>query len=262
MPSTRPHSQSPRTSRTTHTFATTVIPTVGAAVAATGAGVVLPPTAAPERIRDAIRRLLSDGPHRAAASAIGTRLPAQDGQAPPPMRSRPRLPSTRTEIPPWMDNGARSGLETIAQATANVQGPGLVVPEAAPRRTHAWRPTRPASPQYRSWPQPNSTTQSRSHYDNGCPRARGKNCLRVGRPLPSARAPLVEWTLCGGTLRDVLVRRIPAVLESGLYAIPAIIGAAITVATISGGVFGPVAAVAAAASRYGLNAPRSPGQAH
>ena len=69
----------------------------------------------------------------------------------------------------------------------------------------------------------------------------------------------------------MLVRRIPAVLESGLYAIPAIIGAAITVATISGGVFGPVAAVAAAAScflvrmvgvRYGLNAPRSPGQAH
>jgi uncharacterized membrane protein YeiH len=74
----------------------------------------------------------------------------------------------------------------------------------------------------------------------------------------------------GGTLRDVLVRRIPAVLESGLYAIPAIIGAAMTVAAISGGVFGPVAAVAAAAScflvrmvgvRYGLNAPRPPGRA-
>jgi uncharacterized membrane protein YeiH len=74
----------------------------------------------------------------------------------------------------------------------------------------------------------------------------------------------------GGTLRDVLVRRIPAVLESGLYAIPAIIGAAMTVAAISGGVFGPVAAVAAAAScflvrmvgvRYNLNAPRPPGQA-
>jgi uncharacterized membrane protein YeiH len=75
----------------------------------------------------------------------------------------------------------------------------------------------------------------------------------------------------GGTLRDVLVRRIPAVLESGLYAIPAIIGAAMTVAAISGGVFGRVAAVAAAAScflvrmvgvRFGLNAPRPPGQAH
>ena len=74
----------------------------------------------------------------------------------------------------------------------------------------------------------------------------------------------------GGTLRDVLVRRIPAVLQSGLYAIPAIIGAAITVAAIQRSVFGPVAAVAAAAScflirmvgvRYGLNAPRPPGRA-
>ena len=74
----------------------------------------------------------------------------------------------------------------------------------------------------------------------------------------------------GGTLRDVLVRRIPAVLESGLYAIPALIGAAMTVAAISGGVFGPITAVAAAATcflvrmagvRYGLNAPRPPGQA-
>jgi uncharacterized membrane protein YeiH len=74
----------------------------------------------------------------------------------------------------------------------------------------------------------------------------------------------------GGTLRDVLVRRVPAVLQSGLYAIPAIIGAAVTVALIGGGVFGPVTAIAAAAIcflvrmvgvRYGLNAPRPPGQA-
>ena len=36
----------------------------------------------------------------------------------------------------------------------------------------------------------------------------------------------------GGTLRDVLVRRVPAVLQSGLYAIPAIIGAALTVVAI------------------------------
>jgi UDP:flavonoid glycosyltransferase YjiC (YdhE family) len=54
-------------------------PTVAAAVAAAGAGMVLPPTAAPERIRDAIRTLLSDGPHRAAALTISTRLRAQDG---------------------------------------------------------------------------------------------------------------------------------------------------------------------------------------
>ena len=71
----------------------------------------------------------------------------------------------------------------------------------------------------------------------------------------------------GGTMRDVLVRRIPAVMQSGLYAIPAIIGAAITVATTRADVFGPIAAVAAAATcflvrmagvRYGLNAPGPP----
>src|SRR3954451_2684850 len=33
----------------------------------------------------------------------------------------------------------------------------------------------------------------------------------------------------GGTLRDVLIRRIPSVLSSGLYAIPALLGAAVTV---------------------------------
>jgi uncharacterized membrane protein YeiH len=74
----------------------------------------------------------------------------------------------------------------------------------------------------------------------------------------------------GGTVRDVLVRRVPAVLQSGLYAIPAIIGAAITVATIRTEVFGPVTAVAAAAVcflvrmvgvRYDLNAPRPPRRA-
>ena len=74
----------------------------------------------------------------------------------------------------------------------------------------------------------------------------------------------------GGTLRDVLVRRIPAVLQSGLYAIPALIGAAITVAAIRWSIFGPVAAVAAAATcflirmaavRYSLNAPKPPRQA-
>src|SRR3954449_10154720 len=35
----------------------------------------------------------------------------------------------------------------------------------------------------------------------------------------------------GGTLRDVLVRQIPSVLSSGLYAIPALIGAAVVVVT-------------------------------
>jgi uncharacterized membrane protein YeiH len=74
----------------------------------------------------------------------------------------------------------------------------------------------------------------------------------------------------GGTLRDVLVRRVPAVLQSGLYAIPAVIGAAITVAVISWGVFGAITSVAAAATcflirmvgvRYDLNAPGPPKKA-
>ncbi len=56
-------------------------PMVGAAIAAAGAGTVLPPIAPPEQIRDAVRMLLSDGPHRAAAMAIGTRSRTQDGAA-------------------------------------------------------------------------------------------------------------------------------------------------------------------------------------
>jgi uncharacterized membrane protein YeiH len=39
----------------------------------------------------------------------------------------------------------------------------------------------------------------------------------------------------GGMLRDVLVREIPVVLRSGLYAIPALIGAAIVVGAARGG---------------------------
>jgi hypothetical protein len=50
----------------------------------------------------------------------------------------------------------------------------------------------------------------------------------------------------GGTLRDVLVRRIPVVLQSGSNAIPAFIGAGITVAAILGGAHAVVAAVSAA----------------
>jgi uncharacterized membrane protein YeiH len=71
----------------------------------------------------------------------------------------------------------------------------------------------------------------------------------------------------GGTLRDVLIRRVPAVLHSGLYAIPALIGAAITVVATRAGLYGLVAAVAAAAVCFlvrllgivfNLNAPRPP----
>jgi uncharacterized membrane protein YeiH len=50
----------------------------------------------------------------------------------------------------------------------------------------------------------------------------------------------------GGTLRDVLVRQIPAVLHSELYAVPALIAAGLTVAAVRGGVYGVTAAVVAA----------------
>jgi uncharacterized membrane protein YeiH len=72
----------------------------------------------------------------------------------------------------------------------------------------------------------------------------------------------------GGTIRDTLVRQIPSVLHSELYAIPALIGAAVTVATIRAGVYGVTAALAAAAVclvirmlgvRFSINAPAPPG---
>jgi uncharacterized membrane protein YeiH len=72
----------------------------------------------------------------------------------------------------------------------------------------------------------------------------------------------------GGTIRDTLVRQIPSVLHSELYAIPALIGAAVTVATIRAGVYGVTAALAAAAVcfvirmlgvGFSLNAPAPPG---
>jgi uncharacterized membrane protein YeiH len=71
----------------------------------------------------------------------------------------------------------------------------------------------------------------------------------------------------GGTIRDTLVRRIPSVLRSDLYAIPALVAAAITVATVRTGVYGVPAALGAAAVCFairmlgvslGLNAPGPP----
>ena len=43
----------------------------------------------------------------------------------------------------------------------------------------------------------------------------------------------------GGTLRDVLLGKVPSVLQSGLYAIPALIGAGLTVAWLAGRARGP-----------------------
>lgn len=74
----------------------------------------------------------------------------------------------------------------------------------------------------------------------------------------------------GGTVRDVLIQRVPSVLSSGLYAIPALVGAALVVAAESGGVDrvlgAPVALAGAAVCfgirmlglHFGLEAPRPP----
>lgn len=68
----------------------------------------------------------------------------------------------------------------------------------------------------------------------------------------------------GGTLRDVLIRQIPAVLTSGLYAIPALIGAIVVVGGTQLGVSALPAAIAGAALcfairmlgvHFGVNAP-------
>jgi uncharacterized membrane protein YeiH len=72
----------------------------------------------------------------------------------------------------------------------------------------------------------------------------------------------------GGTIRDVLIGRIPAVLSSDLYAIPALIAAALTAAAVQAGAYGLPAALGAAAVcfivrmvgvRFRLQAPRPPG---
>ena len=68
----------------------------------------------------------------------------------------------------------------------------------------------------------------------------------------------------GGTLRDVLIGRVPEVLHSGLYAIPALVGAAVIVLADELGAGGAGVAIGAAllcfvirivALRYDLDAP-------
>jgi Glycine transporter len=51
----------------------------------------------------------------------------------------------------------------------------------------------------------------------------------------------------GGILRDILVRQIPVVLQEGLYAIPALVGAAIVVGAAAAGAHGPAAPIIGAA---------------
>jgi uncharacterized membrane protein YeiH len=56
----------------------------------------------------------------------------------------------------------------------------------------------------------------------------------------------------GGTLRDVLVGQIPSVLSSGLYAIPALIGATATVVMTELHIYGTLVSVGAAALCFGV----------
>ncbi len=74
----------------------------------------------------------------------------------------------------------------------------------------------------------------------------------------------------GGTLRDVLIRQVPTVLHSELYAVPALVGAAVAVATSMEHVYAAPAAIGAALTcflirmvgvTFGLNVPAPPGGA-
>lgn len=75
----------------------------------------------------------------------------------------------------------------------------------------------------------------------------------------------------GGTIRDVLIGRIPTVLRSELYAIPALVGAGCAAAAHSFGYHGTAVALGAAlvcfairlvGIRFDLHAPRPPGRRH
>jgi uncharacterized membrane protein YeiH len=71
----------------------------------------------------------------------------------------------------------------------------------------------------------------------------------------------------GGILRDVLLREVPTVLREGLYAIPALLGAAVVVVAQESGSSNPLFPVLGAGVcvvvrllglRYGVNVPRPP----
>jgi uncharacterized membrane protein YeiH len=73
----------------------------------------------------------------------------------------------------------------------------------------------------------------------------------------------------GGILRDVLLRDVPTVLRHDLYAIPALLGAAVLVAAQESGTRSPVfpviavgvcVAVRLAALRYRVNVPIAPSE--
>lgn len=72
----------------------------------------------------------------------------------------------------------------------------------------------------------------------------------------------------GGTVRDIMVGRVPSVMREGLYAIPAMVAAGITVASIATDLYGWAAALVAGAACFvirllsvhlQIDAPRPPG---
>ena len=56
----------------------------------------------------------------------------------------------------------------------------------------------------------------------------------------------------GGTIRDMMLAQVPSMLRSGLYAIPALLAATITVAAIGLGIYGIPSALVAAGSCFAL----------
>ena len=92
----------------------------------------------------------------------------------------------------------------------------------------------------------------------------------VGLGFGPAQAVIVGVVTAvgGGTLRDVLIRRVPSVLSSGLYAVPALVGATAVVVVELVGIRGPIATVGAVALcfvirmvgvHFDVNAPLPPG---
>jgi uncharacterized membrane protein YeiH len=70
-------------------------------------------------------------------------------------------------------------------------------------------------------------------------------------PVPAALLGVVT-AVGGGTIRDVMIVRVPVIMRGELYAIPALLAAVITVACWELGVYGAVAAVIAAAACLAL----------
>ena len=86
-------------------------------------------------------------------------------------------------------------------------------------------------------------------------------------PLPTVILGAVT-AVGGGTIRDVLIGRVPTVLRSGLYAVQVLIGASITVVSLEIGLHGWIPALVAGLAcfavrligiRFDLNVPVPPG---